>query len=422
MKRYDERLLHLLLDRYENSLLYEEKNRVNITITVPINKQTFPEYFDVTSLAYDTIHEQFYELESKGYIVLEWGKKKKHILEKCVLNLSKVDEIYRVLSRLPKLEKAKKQLSLLKKYQSQYTSEICQIFLHWLLERLEKGESIKEYCNMEKPQQLEPTLKLLAAIENNQQEIFLRQLSIAVFHDSKVAEGEIKKVIGIMRRFGDTSFAEDISNLSEEEILAEYQIFRNPSWVMCKGYGAMWIGTEGEEDGKTYVNLKNLPGGLGISNEDIEKIVWDTTIRPDYVITIENLTSFHTWKTEGKEQGKGLCLYLGGFANTPRKHMLRKLYQAYNQSLFYHFGDMDAGGFLIWKNLCQATHIPFQPIGMGMETYENYKHLGRPLTEHDKKQLQNMMEDPFFISQKDVLECMLLQALKIEQECVVPEL
>lgn len=57
-----------------------------------------------------------------------------------------------------------------------------------------------------------------------------------------------------------------------------------------------------------------------------------------------------------------------------------------------------------------------------MENYENYKQFGKTLTEHDKKQLQNMMEDPFFIHQKDVLEHMLLQGVKIEQECVAPVL
>lgn len=50
------------------------------------------------------------------------------------------------------------------------------MFLHWLLERMEKGESIKEYCNIEKPQQLEPTLKLFAAIENNQQKDILEHM------------------------------------------------------------------------------------------------------------------------------------------------------------------------------------------------------------------------------------------------------
>lgn len=47
VKRYDERVLGKLLDKYEDS--HTGKNRINITISIPVGKSVFPEYFDETS-------------------------------------------------------------------------------------------------------------------------------------------------------------------------------------------------------------------------------------------------------------------------------------------------------------------------------------------------------------------------------------
>ena len=65
MKRYDEKILGLLLDKYENSLLYSGRNQINIKITISVSKHVLPEYFDVTSMQYDVIHEQLEALEKK---------------------------------------------------------------------------------------------------------------------------------------------------------------------------------------------------------------------------------------------------------------------------------------------------------------------------------------------------------------------
>ena len=42
MKRYDEKVLGYLLDRYERSLLYSGKNKVNRAVSMPVSKKTLP--------------------------------------------------------------------------------------------------------------------------------------------------------------------------------------------------------------------------------------------------------------------------------------------------------------------------------------------------------------------------------------------
>jgi len=85
---------------------------------------------------------------------------------------------------------------------------------------------------------------------------------------------------------------------------------------------------------------------------------------------------------------------------------------------YYHFGDIDCGGFRIWKDLCKKTEIPFGLLGMDCDTYRRYLKFGRDLTELDKKTLQRMLEDPFFEGQRELFQMMLEKGKKLEQECV----
>ncbi len=418
-------MLHLLLDRYESSLLYEDKNKVNISIAVPLNKRTMPEYFDVTSTAYDTIHEQLREMEDKGYLNLEWGKRKKHILEKCILNVENADAIYKSLHRTPKKVKIQQFLQVCSEFQNEYPAEICIIFLKWIESRINAGKSVKEYVDLDNLEDFRRLIKVLYAIETNAEDMFLRQFSIRVFHDSKIAEQEIRKACGILAMVhidAEVNITEDapaeseyIADMAIDEILAEHHIFRNPSWVMMKGNAVFAIETLNNDVNE--INLQGFPGGIGISNEDIGKLCWSKEIKPEYVITIENLTSFHQWNSiDG-----GLCIYLGGYANTARKKMLQDLYQVYTNVPFYHFGDIDCGGFLIWKNLCESTGIPFVTKKMDLQTYEEYIEYGRELTIRDKKQLAQMMEDSFFEEKCELFQEMLVKGRKLEQECISDE-
>ena len=164
------------------------------------------------------------------------------------------------------------------------------------------------------------------------------------------------------------------------------------------------------------IDLRSFPGGLGISNQDIEQIGWNPNSPIDQVVTVENLTSFHQWKAEKKRPI--LCIYLGGYHNQVKRLFLRKLYEAWPEAEYRHFGDIDCGGFRIWKDLCVKTGIPFKTLYMDLETYDRYASWGRKLTEQDKKTLRGMMEDPFFHEQRELFARMLKMGMKVEQECV----
>ena len=259
MKRYDERVLGDLLDRYERSLIYSGKNRVNRTVSMPVSSKTLPEYFDESVLQYEVIHQQLEKLEADGYVRLIWKNKKKgHILEKCELNLESLDAAYSLLRRKPKSIKEQESLNICRDYRGR--KEELDRFLDWIRKRIQGGESIQKYADMDTPQDLERLCRLILSILTNDSECFLRQFSIRHFHDSKTAEKDIGRAVRVIAEF---SGKEELADLEPEEILAEYNIYRNPSWLMMKGNVKLQTLSSGS---RTDIELGMFGGGLGISN------------------------------------------------------------------------------------------------------------------------------------------------------------
>lgn len=429
MKRYDEQILHILVSKYEESLLYSERNRRNMSIAFPVRKSTLPEYFDESSNVYDAIHEQLMQLERMGYVRLVWKHGKTgHILEKCVLNTERLSDIYGYLRRNPKRERQNRIEEILRAYSGK--NPVMERFCAYLMNRLESGESIKKYVSLDDEKGFERLCRMVCGILENQDELYLREFSVRHFQDTKLAEREIGRAVDVIRRFGGETpeRSEELAELTADQILEEYAIYRNPSWVMLKGTGRFSV--KGD-----VVNLRHFSGGVGIHSGDLREIRWKAEpegemrfeTRPEMqlemrpaeepdvkrVMTIENLTTFHRM-----QEPDTLMLYLGGYHNRVKREFLMRLYEAYGKAEYLHFGDLDCGGFLIWKNLCRKTGIPFQTYRMDAGTLDAYRQYGRPLTEHDKKQLENMMRDPFFAGQRPVFARMLELGWKLEQEGV----
>lgn len=405
MKRYDEKILNALLDKYENSLLYTGENKRSQTIGFPVKKNTLPEYFDETSGQYAVIHEQLQELQEKGLVRLVWkGKKEGHILEKCVLVTETAEDAYQWLHRLPKKQKEAQVLNICHEYAGRHP--VLDSFLQYITRRLEQGESVDQYVNLDNPGELSERCRLVLEILNNREEIFLREFSIRYRNDSKAVEKEIAGAAGLIARFSGNG---EWCGLNAEQVLEECSIYKNPAWVMVKGCGRFWKG----EKGASQVWLEDWTGGIGLSSRDIVSVRWDVDTCPARIVTIENLTSFHRWQEDNT-----LAIYLGGYHNRVKRKFLQQVYEAYPKAVYLHFGDMDCGGFLIWKDLCEKTGIPFLPWRMDLDTYLRYAEYGKELTDYDRRELRKMGQDPFFAGQRGLFAMMLERGRKVEQECV----
>ena len=159
------------------------------------------------------------------------------------------------------------------------------------------------------------------------------------------------------------------------------------------------------------MDLSLLKQGIGVSGEDMMSIQFSDLGRIKKVITIENLTSFFRYWEENS-----LIIYLGGYHNSIRRNLLKMVYEAIPDAKYYHFGDIDAGGFSILLDLRNKTGIPFLSYHMDLDTLKQYSRYGKNLKESDRKRLEKMCNNEEF---SEVISFMLEEDIKLEQECII---
>lgn len=400
MAQYDKIVVNRLLDTYESSLLSTGNNVRNINIEMRFLKKNFPAYFDESSLEYEKIHILMKILEDKNLIRIVWkGNKAGHIIEKVQLNIDSLSQAYTYVKREPKSELEQFHIQKLTEYIDKVKTPVCRGFAEYLLTRMQQHKSVKEFIQLDNYEETLRLLETIQFIENNNTQLYIREFSIMALNDSKAFEHMESKVASVFKRF-----KPDCEQMELSDILAEYNIYHTPNYVYLKGDVVITVGDE-------KIDLSVMKQGIGISGEDIGRIKFVSVDKIQKVITIENLTTFFRWNEKDS-----LIIYLAGYHNTIRRILLQEIYSNIPEISYYHFGDIDAGGFEIYRDLCLKTGIPFSMYYMDLETLKAYERFGKKLTLNDRRRLENMREQEGL---REVVSYMLEHDLKLEQECIM---
>ncbi len=402
------KVLGRLLDSYEKSKTFQGENKVNRRFAVEVEK-LFPRYRDDAEYEFFCrVNKALLELEQQAYIELEW--KKNGVLKKAVLRLDSLEACYEKLGRTPRKQEQEDLLNLLQ----EFLTEDCEPnrkqelqplirYLQAQQERIRKNQNVEYYeHDIEDYKEL---LKLTDAVLTEQEEIFVRNLSIRLFGDSKRVEQLEKRVEALLFQYGE--FEE------KDSVLEECGIVHTPTYVMIKGNGRIRLGTQ-------EIDLSALKGDIALSTESIKELE-SVAVQGMRVVTVENLTSFHEY-----DNREDFVIYLGGFHNKIKREFLTFLYAQNQEKEYRHFGDIDAGGFYILEHLKRKTEIPFTSLYMDAETLCRYADCTKPLTNHDRIRLERLEKELEQKSQTGVLtedyratiRFMLEKGCKLEQEAV----
>ena len=399
MVQYDRKVINQLLDTYENSLLSTGENKRTIQIEFRFTKTSIPAYFDESSSEYENIHISMKELERKKLIRIIWkDNKQDYLIHKVRLMTDHLEEAYQYVGRRPKRGLEEENVALLQKYLDE-EAPVTVAFVNYLLGRLQNHRSVKEYIDLEDRKETERFLRACVLVEQNREPRYLREFSITHFQDSKYFEQIESRIAKVFRHF-----SEEYGEMDSIDLLAEYGIYRTPNYVYFKGNAVISIG-------EATVDLSLLKQGIGISGEDFPRIRFSDLSRVKKVITIENLTSFFRYCEEDS-----LMIYLGGYHNRIRRTLLNMIYETIPYANYYHFGDMDAGGFSILMDLRKKTGIPFMSYHMDLDTLKEYRQYAKRLNESDRNRLEKIRIEKEF---SEVIDFMLEENIKMEQECII---
>lgn len=286
--------------------------------------------------------------------------------------------------------------------------------VHKIVERYKgAGEIVQKYCksvlaqmkdpgNVIVPERIDKNLKMLSFLENNRENIYVREASMLVYGDSKWFEKNNCEEICLFIRTETGRIREESER--NDSILNVFHVTPTEQEIFIKGkWKIEWEQYE--------LDISKIQGGIAIASGDVRNI---KSIRVDSecVMTIENKTSFQRLR-----DGKAATIYLGGFANRYQIEFLKRVISNNPDITYRHFGDIDVGGFLIHKHLCRETCKNFELYCMGIEQLQDarYSHCLKELTDNDRSRIGLLMEEETY---SEVLKYMNKHNVKLEQEIV----
>ena len=398
MEDYKEKLLKTLVEKYRKSKKDSGENKVSKR-TVMKPTELYKNYYDNDG-DLDTIYsinELINEFKNKGFISYEqvgFG----HEIDRVYLIDEKIEEVENYLSKnygyQSKCEKMRYLQNIIDKYSGITpiaTGECEKLQIELNKHRIPRNFELQE-----------DILKALIFIEGNETDVYLREASMFIYGSSKYfEENTLDIVCKILRHYKNKPCGD---NEILDEILQYFHIEREEQKICIKGDCTIYFA------GNVF-ELKCLKNGIEFSTGELESIT-KIVVHTKEFVTVENKTSFNRYSAEN-----AVVFYLGGYITRYQRNFLYLIYQNNKKKQYFHFGDIDAGGFYIHEHLCRMTGILFQLKYMSIEQLEDkrYQSCLQKLTYNDIKRLKSLSEKEDY---KDVVTYMLRHKVKLEQEII----
>ncbi len=384
------KLLNVLLDLYENSKTFTGDNVNEQRFKIQTSK-LFPKYDDDSEYSfYKEINTNFSALKAKGFI--DYKSERSGKIKAVYLVKPAIPEIYTYISREAKSDTNNRLFQIWQKYENLNAVDYSPLLLYISDQKQHIKENKKILFFEGDFEQHKDILLACKSILENQEEIFIRELSVKLFNNSKHLESIESSVRALLYTYGEYD--------EKDTVLEEHNIIKTPTYVMVKGKGILDCGQK--------IDLSKIDGDIGLSTKTLKGLK-SIELNGASVITIENLTSFHKYQPQNE-----LAIYLGGFHNSVKRDFIQLASRCNPNTIFKHYGDIDAGGFYILEHLKAKTGINFVPYKMDVETLLSNKENWIGLSDNDKKRLSKLADkNPLH---KDVIQFMLENNCKLEQE------
>lgn len=407
-------VLNAMLDILErrNGTYHREAERSGPTmqhrsIKVSLATLPLPAYFSQTNPTPRlTANEQFIALEKNELIKLNWlPGETNHLLQSVTLreNETRNTDLFRLISRTPIANNRAHLESLLLADRFRFQDDWRARALNYILNQLKAGKSPAPFGLTDSNLNLD-LLAVLQTVPTLTAETPYRVFSVRVFNDTKRLEA-IKRQLVSLARLGNPEW----KRMPPGEVLRELNLVANPTYIHLAGNWQLSTG-----DGE-ILSLSGFSPSLGFPAAQISSL---QAIHAESVLCIENLTTFHQY-TRQTQNGIGdmkyavLCTY--GNPSPAVRRLVRLLPET---TPIYLWSDMDYGGFNILAQLRKQVSMRIQPYRMDIATFDKYAHLSHPLTQSDARNLKRLLFNPILKDIRPVIEHLLQQGLKLEQEAI----
>ena len=138
------------------------------------------------------------------------------------------------------------------------------------------------------------------------------------------------------------------------------------------------------------------------------------------ILFIENKANYLEYLNKKREPDE-LVVYHGGFYSPVKGSFFGKLYQAGKKqgAEFYHWSDIDLGGFSIFVRLRDSIIPELQPYLMDEAAFVSARQKGMVFDDKYALLLEGLLEKPEYSVFHPVINIMLKERVRIEQEAFI---
>jgi len=414
---YKKWILNILLDKYEKSLAFKTgvcSRRIMLSVPKEAYMQDIMEQADEKHLFLTTLDQ----LKNQGFIDYSWVKYETgNLVDKVWLQLESLNDCYRELGRVPAAELLKNIRNLCLEYKKrlQPSSEFSG-FLSDVIEYAAVRKKVKAPLtgDMGLNTKLLECLVLLDETPNQTERVF----SSKHFGDSKYFERNLKsKVAAILKEIQKQTIGTEEEStdelLSDEELFIARGLYRWPEIFELSGPLVFQM-----DDGSA-IDISPQIYGAYINSDTIKHLAAVDGSQIRRVVFIENKANYIDWQINHRIAGD-LVICHGGFYSPIKGMLFKKIYEGCASASFYHWSDMDLGGFRIFNRLKTNIIPTVQPLYMDIETIKsNIDSCMAIKSEGYIQQLQALLDNPEYSMFFEVIKYMVENRIRLEQENLI---
>lgn len=370
-----------------------------------LNKDILPGYepgrIDLPGSRRSALNSELETLALSGYITLKKYKSERSFTLYSVVFTAKMEDLCRLYGIRTKKMLADDVTAVLE--QARVTSVPLKAWKEDQLRRVMEGSPDAVFWSRGISRlEMIRAVTIADAILLNKENIYIRDISKRVLGNSKAFRGNVKtKACALLKLCSEPGILEEFEDVKKRlgkntSILTMYHVLSTPDYVFS--CGSMEICTP---DGE--FSFHSMP--YVFSSDAMERYTGIKILTENF-ITIENKTTYEDFDEEGFTK-----FFTGGFPGYTEKEILLKIYKDNPGVHFYHWGDIDAGGFRIFNNI--KMYVPsVRPFNMDVCDLIKYDAYTDTLTENDRKALSVFTTGEF----SETAKYMLKNNVKLEQE------
>lgn len=394
-------LLSLLLDRYERSKHYAAPGESNRSISLRFDRATLPDYWDESRWQRrGELNHAAGALAALGLIRIQHARYSHEEIERVDLLLDRVEQAYAQANRSPRRAQEEALATVASSWAERWPADWRRTFVQSLVSAVDTFQRLPAGFKPGESELLDEICHVLDRLgpAGLSEEMPRRLFSQRVLGSSKRLESIQARVLRVLREFWPTPLPD-----VDAEALAEVGVLENPQQVLMAGpvsFQGLSVGAAGD--------------AVGLPSSFVERSAI-VALDAERVITVENLTSYY--EVVSRLPPRTVAVYLGGYHSRPRRELLLKL-DAARQPAFYHWGDIDLGGFRIFAHLQAKTGLPIRPLLMDVDTYLKHQANGMDFGDAYAKEIGALLDHAPFKPLHDTVRAMVSYRRRVEQESI----